>query len=74
MPKPVPTEPVIKERIVTVTACPPEVQAELPNAPVVPDAAVIKGNLAGQDWLTAVLDYAAGLRDRLSGAQEACRG
>ncbi|ESQ78496.1 hypothetical protein AEYBE204_13155 [Asticcacaulis sp. YBE204] len=49
-------------------------QAELPNAPVVPDAAVIKGNLAGQDWLTAVLDYAAGLRDRLSGAQEACRG
>jgi hypothetical protein len=69
----IPTEPIVTERIVTVTACAPEVQAELPDAPRVPEGAVLRGNEAGQAWLSALIDYAGGLRDRLTGAREACR-
>jgi len=59
---------------VTVTACPPEVWADIAPVPVVPDTAEIRANATGHDWVTALIVWAGGLYDRTVDARAACLG
>lgn len=65
-------EPIVVEKIKTVSTCPSEVTGEIAPLPKIPDGARIEGNEKGQEWLSALYEYAFGIRAKMQDAKDWC--
>lgn len=65
-------DPIVEQRTVIKTLCPPELLGSLPTKPAVPAAARIEANDAGLGWVADLARWGDGLFARLADAARPC--